>query len=204
MELLSKVVEVAPSGDRVIAAADNLAVARAAYDTAVALWPQAAIELRQKGRVRRGSSREAVRVFAQGFTRDAGPDALGYYSHADTEATMIPFPISYLLKNLDDFERRFNDDALIAQGMSEAVIILALGVEWFTRHVKPNNNPDPWMLNGSQQWFSSHPVSPPDQRPVIFRMRVTRLGDALFTVIRRVRDSELIKQRFLTRNDHHL
>jgi hypothetical protein len=114
---------------------------------------------------------------------------------------MIPFPISYLLKNLDDFERRFNDDALIAQGMSEAVIILALGVEWFTRHVKPNNNPDPWMLNGSQQWFSSHPVSPPDQRPVIFRMRVTRLGDALFTVIRRVRDSELIKQRFLTRND---
>jgi hypothetical protein len=68
------------SGDRVIAAADNLAVARAAYDTAVALWPQAAIELRQKGRVRRGSSREAVRVFAQGFTRDAGPDALGYYS----------------------------------------------------------------------------------------------------------------------------
>ena len=32
-------------------------------------------------------------------------------------------------------------------------------------------------------------------------MGVTRLGDALFTVIRRVRDSELIKQRFLTRND---
>ena len=38
MELLFKVVEVAPSGDRVIAAADNLAVARAAYDTAVAFW----------------------------------------------------------------------------------------------------------------------------------------------------------------------
>ena len=51
MELLFKVVEVAPSGDRVIAAADNLAVARAAYDTAVALWSQAAIEHRQKARV---------------------------------------------------------------------------------------------------------------------------------------------------------
>jgi hypothetical protein len=51
MELLFKVVEVAPSADRVIAAADNLAVARAAYDTAVALWPQATIELRQKARV---------------------------------------------------------------------------------------------------------------------------------------------------------
>jgi hypothetical protein len=34
-----------------IAAADNLSVARAAYDTAVALWPQAAIDLRQKARV---------------------------------------------------------------------------------------------------------------------------------------------------------
>jgi hypothetical protein len=51
MELLFKVVEVAPSGDRLIAAADNLTVARAAFDTAVALWPTAAIELRQKARV---------------------------------------------------------------------------------------------------------------------------------------------------------
>jgi len=51
MELLFKIVEVAPSGDRMIAAADNLVVARAAYDTAVALWPQVAIELRQKARV---------------------------------------------------------------------------------------------------------------------------------------------------------
>jgi hypothetical protein len=51
MELLFQVVEVAPSGDRIIATADNLAVARAAFDTAVALWPQAAIELRQKARV---------------------------------------------------------------------------------------------------------------------------------------------------------
>jgi hypothetical protein len=51
MELLFKVVEVVPSGDRMIAAADNLAVARVAFDTAVALRPQAAIELRQKARV---------------------------------------------------------------------------------------------------------------------------------------------------------
>jgi hypothetical protein len=36
MDLLFKVVEVAPSGDRIIAAADNLMVARAAFDTAVA------------------------------------------------------------------------------------------------------------------------------------------------------------------------
>jgi hypothetical protein len=51
MELSFKIVEVAPSGDRIIATADNLAVARAAFDTAVSLWPQASIELRQKARV---------------------------------------------------------------------------------------------------------------------------------------------------------
>jgi hypothetical protein len=51
MDLLFKVVEVAPSGDRIIATADNLAVARAAFDTAVSLWPGSAIELRQKARV---------------------------------------------------------------------------------------------------------------------------------------------------------
>jgi hypothetical protein len=51
MELLFKVVEVTPSSDRLIAIADNLAVGRASFDTAVALWPEAVIELRQKARV---------------------------------------------------------------------------------------------------------------------------------------------------------
>jgi hypothetical protein len=51
IDLFFKVVEVAPSGDRIIATADNLAVARAAFDTAVSLWPGSAIELRQKARV---------------------------------------------------------------------------------------------------------------------------------------------------------
>jgi hypothetical protein len=51
MDLLFKVVEVTSSGDLIIAAADNLAVARAAFDTAVSLWPGSAIELRQKARV---------------------------------------------------------------------------------------------------------------------------------------------------------
>jgi hypothetical protein len=51
MDLSFKVVEVVPTGDRIIATADNLAVARAAFDTAVSLWPGTAIELRQKARV---------------------------------------------------------------------------------------------------------------------------------------------------------
>jgi hypothetical protein len=51
MDLNFKVVEVVPSGDRIIATADVLAVARAAFDTAVSLWPHAVIELRQQARV---------------------------------------------------------------------------------------------------------------------------------------------------------
>ena len=51
MDLLFKVVEVTLSGDRINASADNLAVARAAFDTAVSLWPGPTIELRQKARV---------------------------------------------------------------------------------------------------------------------------------------------------------
>jgi hypothetical protein len=51
MELAFKVVEVVPSGDRIIASADSLAVARAAIDTAVSLWPGSTTELRQKARV---------------------------------------------------------------------------------------------------------------------------------------------------------
>ena len=51
MDSLFKIVKVVPSGDRLIATADNLAVARAAFDTAVSLWPGLTIELRQKARV---------------------------------------------------------------------------------------------------------------------------------------------------------
>jgi hypothetical protein len=51
MELNYKIVEAAESGDRLVATADDFTVARAAFDTAVALWPAASIELRQKARV---------------------------------------------------------------------------------------------------------------------------------------------------------
>jgi hypothetical protein len=59
MELLFKVAEAVPSGDRIIATAENLAVARAAFDTAVALWPSVVIELRQKDTVVVSSGGEA-------------------------------------------------------------------------------------------------------------------------------------------------
>jgi hypothetical protein len=60
------VVEVAPSGDRMITTADNLAVARAAFDTAVSLWPGMTIELRQKARVMGvPNERSSIRTFEE-------------------------------------------------------------------------------------------------------------------------------------------
>jgi hypothetical protein len=48
MDLLFKVEEVAPSGDRIIATADDLAVARAAFDTRSHCGPVQRSSLRQK------------------------------------------------------------------------------------------------------------------------------------------------------------
>jgi len=42
-----KVIQVEAGGDEVIATANAFLIARAAYDTAVSLWPKAQIELRQ-------------------------------------------------------------------------------------------------------------------------------------------------------------
>ena len=46
-----KVVQIEAGRDEVIATANAFLIARAAYDTAVSLWPKAQIELRQGARV---------------------------------------------------------------------------------------------------------------------------------------------------------
>jgi hypothetical protein len=46
-----KIVQVEGGRDELVATADNFLIARAAYDTAVSLWPKAVIELRQGARV---------------------------------------------------------------------------------------------------------------------------------------------------------
>ena len=46
-----RIVQVEASRDELIATAGNFQVGRAAYDTAVSLWPNVLIELRQGARV---------------------------------------------------------------------------------------------------------------------------------------------------------
>jgi hypothetical protein len=53
-----RVVRVEPNRDELIAMAGKFQVARAAYDTAVSLWPNVLIELRQGARV--GEFEDAV------------------------------------------------------------------------------------------------------------------------------------------------
>ena len=51
MDQSFKVVQVEGGRDELVATAGNFTIARAAYDTAVSLWPKAVIELRQGARV---------------------------------------------------------------------------------------------------------------------------------------------------------
>jgi hypothetical protein len=46
-----RIVQVEGNRDELVATAGNFQVARAAYDTALSLWPKALIELRQGARV---------------------------------------------------------------------------------------------------------------------------------------------------------
>jgi hypothetical protein len=46
-----RIVQLEASRDELVATAGNFQVARAAYDTAVSLWPKILIELRQGARV---------------------------------------------------------------------------------------------------------------------------------------------------------
>ena len=51
MDQSFKVVQVEGGRDELVATAGNFTIARAAYDTAVSLWPNAVIELRQGARM---------------------------------------------------------------------------------------------------------------------------------------------------------
>jgi hypothetical protein len=57
-DLTFKVVRLETAGQELLALADNLAVARAAFDTSVSLWPAAEIELRQGARIIRKSRQD--------------------------------------------------------------------------------------------------------------------------------------------------
>jgi hypothetical protein len=111
------------------------------------------------------------------------------------------FTVSLLLDALSDLESRFDDEAIIAQGVGEAFLLLVFGIDWFTKHIQPSATPDPWMLNPNNSWLASHRARLPEGWPLIHGTRITRLGDALFTVIPKLQEGEELRQRFLKRND---
>jgi hypothetical protein len=78
---------------------------------------------------------------------------------------------------------------------------LILGHEWHSEYCGASENPDPWMMNGSDEWLAENPIYN-DVRPQIHASRVIRLSDAIFTLLRsegiRV---EWLRQRMGERSD---
>jgi hypothetical protein len=114
----------------------------------------------------------------------------------------MPSYIPYLMESLSAFERESDDRLNVERGVAAALLRLIFEADWFAKHVELSDSPDPWMLNASQKWITSHPVPQPDLRPLVYSNRVVRLGDAWFTLVKHeFKGLETLRQRFLKRND---
>lgn len=107
-----------------------------------------------------------------------------------------------LLDTLSRLEGINPERGYVERGMAAALLLIIFEADWFKTHIELNANPDPWMLNCTDAWRVSHPVPPPDLRPIIHAHRVVRLGDAWFSIVNNRLDGlETLRQQFLTRND---
>ena len=81
------------------------------------------------------------------------------------------------------------------------LLCLFFGYEWYEQKVKFRaEDPDEWMLNGSDVWLAAHPVDN-DVRRIIYTHRVIRLANALFVLMRApAKGLEVLKERFLARS----
>src|SRR5271166_5565135 len=118
-------------------------------------------------------------------------------------ASYIPLLLDALSRlEVENADHGYPGQGYIARGMAAALLFIIFGPDWFKEHIEVCANPDPWMLNCAQAWLVAHPVPPPDLREYIHSNRVTRLGDACFTLVNNRLDGfETLRQRFFTRRD---
>lgn len=85
--------------------------------------------------------------------------------------------------------------------MDTRFIFTILGAEWCHQKIALSENPDPWMLNGTDNWLRSTNADPNDMRRIVYFSRVTRLADCLFTLFgsNRFTGGDILRKRFLTR-----
>lgn len=82
-----------------------------------------------------------------------------------------------------------------------AFLLGLFGDAWYRKHIKMHSKPDPWMLNGDDDWLKKFPSDFVERR-IAHYSRTIRLADALFTILSRPNsDEEYIKGRFKNSRD---
>ena len=103
-----------------------------------------------------------------------------------------------------EFKPGINEDALRASA-SGGMILCVLGARWCKKRLLlRDTNVDPFMLNGTKKWLADNtPEEVPDIRHNLHLWRTTRLGDALYSMIKyNVASVDVIRQRFQKETTH--
>ena len=88
-----------------------------------------------------------------------------------------------------------NDPGQVEYHCARAFLHGLFGDAWFQKHIAMHSKPDPWMLNGDDEFLGNFPDFK-GQR-VTHYTRTVRLADALFTVLSQASEQETyIKSRF--------
>jgi hypothetical protein len=110
--------------------------------------------------------------------------------------------LDLLLASLAKLEAVSDNRAMIEANLARVNLSAILGEPWVEKYVLSSPHPDPWMLNGNDDWFKAHPVSGTDMRRAMRYYRVVRLSDAFSTILSgKIEDGDLLRKRFRERTD---
>jgi hypothetical protein len=103
---------------------------------------------------------------------------------------------------LAKLEASSDKQGVIEANLARVNLSAILGETWVEKYVLPGPHPDPWMLNGNDDWFKAHPVSGTDIRRGIHGYRVVRLSNAFSTILSgKIEEGDLLRKRFRERTD---
>jgi hypothetical protein len=151
------------------------------------------------------SSGHAGRRSANGKPHPAEPitneGVWGFGCYASLELQMGEY-LDLLLTSLARLEAHTDNRGVIEVNIARVNIGAMLGEAWVEKYVLPSLHPDPWMLNGNDEWFKAHPVDGRDIRRGLHFYRVVRFSDALFTVgLGRINGFDVLRKRLRERTD---
>jgi hypothetical protein len=62
---------------------------------------------------------------------------------------------------LEKAEKKVDDRLFIEHEMSAALLLEAIGKDWFRSNIALSDSPDTWMLNASKNWIDANPSRTP-------------------------------------------